>query len=69
MTPVVTINTTWGHRSEEVPVQVRGHVVNRFVRPWGTDIVIKLDAPALVGHPDHEPTEYLCVSESRVVVS
>lgn len=58
----VRVKTTRGYRFAETPIAVDGVVESIDVRPWGTDVLVRFDEPALVGNPECQPTPYLSLS-------
>lgn len=59
----VCVATVIGLRGGWELLQVRGRVERVDVRPWGTDALVRLDIPSLVGNLDcNEPVLFLSMS-------
>lgn len=58
----VIVTTFRGYPGEEVPVEVEGVLAEVVASPWGLDVTVRLDPPAPVGNPTHEPTDRLSLS-------
>ena len=43
-------------------IEVAGTLREIEPKPWGTDAVVDLDAPTLIGHPEHGPVAWVSTS-------